>query len=57
MRCEFCGTQKWERWKGNTKLTGIRCINKCLGSYKIDIIPVKYPKHSSETSKKFENGS
>lgn len=34
-KCQFCSTKKFEKWEGDSGLTGTRCKNKCFGSYKI----------------------
>ena len=49
--CEFCHTRRFECWKGNGGLTGIRCINKCMTSYRIDaeILYLHFPKLEENT--------
>ena len=38
MRCESCRADAFEKWTGNSGLTGWRCINQCWSSYVIDTI-------------------
>lgn len=40
-KCEFCGTSQFESWQGSSGLSGVRCLNKCWASYKINIEVIK----------------
>lgn len=50
--CQFCKTKIFEKWrskKGEGTLEGIRCKNKCLGSYIINQeFLLRIPKENEE---------
>lgn len=46
--CEVCLVEKYEKFKGDSGLTGIRCINKCWSSYRIDALPVYFPSREEQ---------